>query len=161
MFSHRTFISTRFRPLRSLSTTRSRRVPHSTDSYVKDVDSSPAADSKVHRVDPSSENVQKPYEPPSNSWSEAGVKTNEYRSDAKKDETNEEQKQKKNWFVSKTQLNIGFTNEQKKMYYHNVKCVQCQASSSLTLSLRTGVFFGEVLAVLEALVSSESITLRA
>ncbi|KAJ7177233.1 hypothetical protein C8R43DRAFT_1118241 [Mycena crocata] len=46
---------------------------HTTDSYSKEVDSSPAADSKIHRVDPSSENVQKPHEPPSGRWSAAGV----------------------------------------------------------------------------------------
>ncbi|KAJ7176228.1 hypothetical protein C8R43DRAFT_556077 [Mycena crocata] len=46
---------------------------HTTDTYSKDVDSSPAADSKIHRVDPSSENVQKPHEPPSGKWSAAGV----------------------------------------------------------------------------------------
>ncbi|KAJ6537391.1 hypothetical protein DFH09DRAFT_1042478 [Mycena vulgaris] len=46
---------------------------HTTDSYSKDVDSTPAADSKVHRVDPSSENVQKPHEPPSGRWSATGV----------------------------------------------------------------------------------------
>ncbi|KAJ7023551.1 hypothetical protein C8F04DRAFT_1240085 [Mycena alexandri] len=46
---------------------------HTTDSYGKEVDSSPAADPKIHRVDPSSENVQKPHEPPSGQWSATGV----------------------------------------------------------------------------------------
>ena len=46
---------------------------HTTDSYAKDVDSTPASDSKVHRVDPNSDHVQKPYEAPSGPWSRAGV----------------------------------------------------------------------------------------
>lgn len=51
---------------------------HTTNSYSKDVDST-AADPKVPRVDPSSEMVQKPHEPPSGPFSatgvEAGLKT--------------------------------------------------------------------------------------
>ncbi|KAJ7140395.1 hypothetical protein C8R46DRAFT_1046907 [Mycena filopes] len=46
---------------------------HTTASYAKEVDSSPAADPKIHRVDPSSENVQKPHEAPSGKWSATGV----------------------------------------------------------------------------------------
>ncbi|KAJ6545335.1 hypothetical protein B0H19DRAFT_1033811 [Mycena capillaripes] len=46
---------------------------HSTDSYTKEVDSTPAADPSIHRVDPSSENVQKPHEAPSGPWSATGV----------------------------------------------------------------------------------------
>ncbi|KAJ7092963.1 hypothetical protein B0H15DRAFT_777209 [Mycena belliarum] len=53
---------------------------HTTDSYSKDVDSTPAADPKIHRVDPSSENVQKPHEPPSGQWSATGVEAGEYAS---------------------------------------------------------------------------------
>ncbi|KAF8076996.1 hypothetical protein FPV67DRAFT_1473518, partial [Lyophyllum atratum] len=51
---------------------------HTTDSYNKDVDPSPPSDSKIHRVDPGSENVQKPHEAPSGEWSRAGTKTGEY-----------------------------------------------------------------------------------
>ncbi|KAJ7611392.1 hypothetical protein DFH06DRAFT_1245012 [Mycena polygramma] len=46
---------------------------HTADSYSKEVDSSPAADPTIHRVDPSSENVQKPHEAPSGPWSATGV----------------------------------------------------------------------------------------
>ena len=52
---------------------------HTPDSYSKDVDHSPPSDAKVHRVDPDSDRVQKPYEAPSGQWSRAGVKTDEYR----------------------------------------------------------------------------------
>lgn len=55
------------------------RGKHTTDSYTKDVDSTPPHDSAVHRVDPDSDRVQKPYEPPSGEWSRAGVETEEYR----------------------------------------------------------------------------------
>lgn len=55
------------------------RGKHTTDSYSKDVDSTPAPDKTVHRVDPDSDRVQKPYEPPSGEWSRAGVETEEYR----------------------------------------------------------------------------------
>lgn len=51
---------------------------HTTDSYAKEVDESPAADAKVHRVDPDSDRVQKPYEPPSG-YSRSGVLHEEYR----------------------------------------------------------------------------------
>jgi len=60
---------------------------HTTDSYAKDVDSTPASDSKVHRVDPNSDHVQKPYEAPSGPWSRAGVQagvpTGEYQTVSK------------------------------------------------------------------------------
>ena len=55
------------------------RDKHTTDSYTKDVDSTPPSDPAVHRVDPDSDLVQKPYEPPSGEWSLAGVQTEEYR----------------------------------------------------------------------------------
>lgn len=51
----------------------SRSASHTADSYSKEVDSTPAPDSTIHRVDPSSENVQKPHEPPSGPWSAIGV----------------------------------------------------------------------------------------
>ncbi|KDR77940.1 hypothetical protein GALMADRAFT_154983 [Galerina marginata CBS 339.88] len=52
---------------------------HTSDSYSKDVDSEPPSDATVHRVDPDSDRVQKPHEPPSGEWSRAGVQTEEYR----------------------------------------------------------------------------------
>ncbi|KAJ7653918.1 hypothetical protein DFH06DRAFT_1203206 [Mycena polygramma] len=52
---------------------RSASTSHTADSYTKEVDSSPAADPTIHRVDPSSENVQKPHEAPSGPWSATGV----------------------------------------------------------------------------------------
>lgn len=52
---------------------------HTPDSYSKDIDHTPPSDKKVHRVDPDSDSVQKPYEAPSGKWSLAGVKTDEYR----------------------------------------------------------------------------------
>ncbi|KIM37754.1 hypothetical protein M413DRAFT_448270 [Hebeloma cylindrosporum] len=55
------------------------RDKHTTDSYSKDVDSTPAPDPAVHRIDPDSDRVQKPYEPPSGEWSRAGDETDEYR----------------------------------------------------------------------------------
>jgi len=52
---------------------------HTSDSYSKDVDSTPASEKSVHRLDPDSDKVQKPNEPPSGPWSRAGVQTEEYR----------------------------------------------------------------------------------
>jgi hypothetical protein len=52
---------------------------HTPDSYSKEVDYTPPNDKKVHRVDPDSDRVQKPYEAPSGEWSRAGVKAEEYR----------------------------------------------------------------------------------
>lgn len=52
---------------------------HTPDSYSKDVDHTPPPDEKIHRIDPDSDRVQKPYEAPSGEWSRAGVKTDEYR----------------------------------------------------------------------------------
>lgn len=52
---------------------------HTPDSYSKEVDYTPPKDKKVHRVDPESDRVQKPYEAPSGEWSLAGVKAEEYR----------------------------------------------------------------------------------
>jgi hypothetical protein len=53
---------------------------HSPDSYNKDIDSTPASDSTIHRVDPTSDSVQKPHEAPSGEWSRAGTRTSEYQS---------------------------------------------------------------------------------
>ncbi|KAF7319199.1 hypothetical protein HMN09_00256600 [Mycena chlorophos] len=65
-------------PIRRLASTASAAKPassasHTADSYSKDVDSSPAPDSKVHRVDPNSQTVQRPHDPPSNAYSQTGV----------------------------------------------------------------------------------------
>lgn len=54
-------------------------VKHTSDTYSKEVDATPPSDHTVHRVDPDSDNVQKPHEPPSG-YSRAGVKTEEYSS---------------------------------------------------------------------------------
>ncbi|KAF5329366.1 hypothetical protein D9619_009459 [Psilocybe cf. subviscida] len=52
---------------------------HTPDTYSRDVDTSSAPDTSVHRVDPSNNDVQKPHEPPSGEWSRAGVESEEYR----------------------------------------------------------------------------------
>ena len=54
-------------------------VKHTPDTYSKEVDTTPPSDHTVHRLDPESDNVQKPHEPPSG-YSRAGVKTGEYSS---------------------------------------------------------------------------------
>lgn len=46
---------------------------HTSDTYSKDIDTTPVEDTSVFRVDPSSELVQKPHEPPSGAWSRVGV----------------------------------------------------------------------------------------
>ena len=53
---------------------------HTPDSYTKEVDYTPPSDDKIHRVDPESDRVQKPYEAPSGEWSRAGVQADKYRS---------------------------------------------------------------------------------
>ncbi|KIJ69679.1 hypothetical protein HYDPIDRAFT_104271 [Hydnomerulius pinastri MD-312] len=53
--------------------------PHSADNYFKDVDESPPQDPSIHRIDAASEAAQRPHEPPSGQWSQAGMKTDEYR----------------------------------------------------------------------------------
>ncbi|KAF9463643.1 hypothetical protein BDZ94DRAFT_594298 [Collybia nuda] len=55
---------------------------HSRDLYNKEADTTPPPDSSIHRIDPSSDDVQKPHEPPSG-WSRAGIKTKEYESVSK------------------------------------------------------------------------------
>ncbi|KAJ8595780.1 hypothetical protein M405DRAFT_286736 [Rhizopogon salebrosus TDB-379] len=52
---------------------------HNADSYFKDVDETPPQDPTIHRVDAASEAAQRPYEPPSGQWSQAGVSTSEYK----------------------------------------------------------------------------------
>ena len=67
-------------PRRSLSSTSPQeQTKHTSDTYSKEVDATPASDHTVHRLDPESDNVQKPHEPPSG-YSRAGVKTEEYSS---------------------------------------------------------------------------------
>lgn len=46
---------------------------HSAESYFKEVDSSPPADSSTYQVDASSDAVQRPHTPPSGKYSQAGV----------------------------------------------------------------------------------------
>ncbi|KAF7335639.1 hypothetical protein MVEN_02218800 [Mycena venus] len=62
---------------------------HSTDSYTKEVDSTPAVDPKIHRVDPSSENVQKPHEAPSGPYSATGVEAGVQNAQGKKEKDGE------------------------------------------------------------------------
>ena len=64
---------------RSLRSTSALHVKHTSDTYSKEVDATPPSDHTVHRLDPESDNVQKPHEPPSG-YSRAGVKTGEYSS---------------------------------------------------------------------------------
>jgi hypothetical protein len=51
---------------------------HSAESYFKEVDSSPPADSSTYQVDTSSDAVQRPHTPPSGKYSQAGVGSAEY-----------------------------------------------------------------------------------
>ena len=51
---------------------------HSAESYFKEVDSSPPADASTYQVDDSSDKVQRPHQPPSGNFSEAGVGSEEY-----------------------------------------------------------------------------------
>jgi hypothetical protein len=69
----------RYPILSSTQTLTSVRHNHTPDSYSKDLDHNPPSDEKIHRIDPDSDRVQKPYEAPSGEWSRAGVKTDEYR----------------------------------------------------------------------------------
>lgn len=65
--------------LTTTASVRQNQKDHTPDSYSKEVDRTPPNDEKIHRVDPDSDLVQKPYEAPSGEWSRAGVKTDEYR----------------------------------------------------------------------------------
>lgn len=47
---------------------------HTADSYSKEVDSNPAPDQTIHRVDSSADTTQRPLDPPKHSYSEAGAK---------------------------------------------------------------------------------------
>ncbi|KAF8916901.1 hypothetical protein CPB85DRAFT_1288548 [Mucidula mucida] len=68
-------------PFRRLTALQPRRVlasarnAHSSDSYSKEVDSTPPPDSKIHRVDPEASTSQKPYEQPAGEFSEVGAKS--------------------------------------------------------------------------------------
>jgi hypothetical protein len=68
---------------RTLLSSQKQGTSHSSDTYAKEYDSSPSSDSKIHRVDSESENVQRPLEPPSGKWSEAGVRHTDYQSEMK------------------------------------------------------------------------------
>ncbi|KAI3611078.1 hypothetical protein WG66_013817 [Moniliophthora roreri] len=59
---------------------------HTRDSYNKETDNTPPPDSKIHRVDPDSENAQKPYEPPSGKYAEVGARTQQAYQHARTDE---------------------------------------------------------------------------
>ncbi|KAH9977618.1 hypothetical protein BGW80DRAFT_766212 [Lactifluus volemus] len=52
---------------------------HSAESYSKEVDSTPPADSSTYQVDESSDTVQRPHKPPSGKYSQAGVVSEAYR----------------------------------------------------------------------------------
>ncbi|KAF7325017.1 hypothetical protein MKEN_00544100 [Mycena kentingensis (nom. inval.)] len=71
--------------LRSRLASSASAAKHTADSYSKEVDSTPAKDPKVHRVDPASETVQKPYEPPSGPYSQTGVEAGVENAQGKKD----------------------------------------------------------------------------
>ncbi|KAF8179352.1 hypothetical protein K438DRAFT_1843220 [Mycena galopus ATCC 62051] len=58
---------------------------HSAQSYTKEVDSTPAANPSIHRVDPSSENVQKLHEASSGPWNATGVDASVKNAQGKKD----------------------------------------------------------------------------
>ena len=77
------FVSARYlastRPVYESPQTRSKASDHSAEHYVKEVDSSPPADSSTYQVDDASEAVQRPHKPPSGKYSQAGVGSEEYR----------------------------------------------------------------------------------
>ena len=77
------FTSTRYlastRPACEVPQTSSKASDHSAESYLKEEDSSPPADSSTYQVDGSSEAVQRPHKPPSGKYSQAGVGSEEYR----------------------------------------------------------------------------------
>ncbi|KAL1743176.1 hypothetical protein HDZ31DRAFT_41530 [Schizophyllum fasciatum] len=59
--------------VRALTTSAARTVPHTPDSYAKDVDQNAPEDTTTHRVDSSGDSVQRPHEAPQNKYSETGV----------------------------------------------------------------------------------------
>ena len=61
-------------------------VQHNSDTYAKEVDTSPAADQHVHRIDELNDNVQKPYEAPSGEFSRTGAMSAEYATMSKSDQ---------------------------------------------------------------------------
>lgn len=105
-------ISTLFhRPLYITSSRlKSKSDSHTADHYFKDVDENPPPDSTVHRVDAASDAVQRPYEPPSGKWSQAGTQTSEYQTINKGYET-PEGKQLRYGGVDKTARGIGSPGE--------------------------------------------------
>jgi hypothetical protein len=71
------------RQLRSFHTSRfisqdAKKDSHTADHYIKDVDTNPPYDPTFHRVDAGSESAQRPHEPPSSKWSQAGTQTSQY-----------------------------------------------------------------------------------
>ncbi|KAF8873473.1 hypothetical protein BD779DRAFT_1569889 [Infundibulicybe gibba] len=73
-----------YRALSSRAQANQNSTSHTSDSYSKETDTTPPSDPKIHRLDPESENAQKPHEPPSGEWSRAGTQTQEYASVSKK-----------------------------------------------------------------------------
>ncbi|KAH7918302.1 hypothetical protein BV22DRAFT_1041855 [Leucogyrophana mollusca] len=81
------------RPIRSIHTTLSvlsakqsaNTEPHIAENYFKDVDETPPQDPTIHRVDAGSEAAQRPHEPPSGQWSQAGAETGEYKDVSRED----------------------------------------------------------------------------
>ncbi|KAF9523689.1 hypothetical protein CPB83DRAFT_862485 [Crepidotus variabilis] len=85
----RLVLSSGIRRLRAPATINNRRListtqgvlsqgKHSPDTYSKEADSSPASDKTINKLDPESEAVQRPHDPPSGEYSRAGVKSEEY-----------------------------------------------------------------------------------
>lgn len=66
-------------PIYQSSQANSHASGHSAESYFKEVDSSPPADSSTYQVDASSDAVQRPHSPPSGKYSQAGVGSEAYR----------------------------------------------------------------------------------
>jgi len=71
-------LSPRLQPLHTSTSLASTPTPkHTPDTYSKEVDTTPI-DKTVNRLDPDSDSVQRPDEPPSGPWSRAGAMTEEY-----------------------------------------------------------------------------------
>ena len=51
---------------------------HTPDTYSKEVDTTPVIEKAVNRLNPDSDSVQRPDEPPSGPWSRAAAMTGEY-----------------------------------------------------------------------------------
>jgi len=58
-------------------------VSHGAENYFVDRDDTPLPDTSIYKVDATSDAAQSAYEPPSGPWSQAGAKTEEYRTVSK------------------------------------------------------------------------------